>query len=363
MENIMLDPNQVVKKEEGREDTVWYDVTAQPFDLYGYDRGENDLLSCRIPEKAAERISRGIHKTRAYGVGGRVRFGTDSPYILLRVEFGEGVMTTITSFCTSYGFDLYTCDESGQESFRHLFRVPDGFDQKTYISSYDSHNHSGFMYYTLNVSRNAEVKKIYIGLKENSKLTKGVPYVNAKPIIYYGSSITFGSGSSRPGNTYQGFISQKYNLDYVNLGFAGKAKGEPEMAEYIAGREMEAFVCDYDHNAKRAEHLRNTHYRFYEIIREKHPTLPYIMISGPDTRRNFDPTEFDSWEDRRAVIIESYERAKAAGDENVYFIDGETLLAGDHVMSCTVDGGHPNDLGYYRMAKVIGDHLEKILKL
>ena len=363
MENIMYDPNQVVKKEEGREDTVWYDVTEQPFDLYGYDRGENDLLSCRIPEKAAERISRGIYKTRAYGVGGRVRFGTDSPYILIRVEFGEGVVTTITSFCTSYGFDLYACDESGKESFRHLFRVPDGFDKKTYISSYDAHIYSGFTYYTLNISRNAEVKKIYIGLKEGSKLTKGIPYVNPKPVIYYGSSITCGSGSSRPGNTYQGFISQKYNLDYVNLGFAGKAKGEPEMAEYIAGREMEAFVCDYDHNAKRIEHLRNTHYRFYEIIREKQPDIPYIMISRPDFVSNNSPDAFDSCEEMRDVIIESYEKAKAAGDKNVYFIDGETLLAGDHIMSCTVDGRHPNDLGYYRMAKVIGGHLEKVLNL
>lgn len=362
MEMIIHDPHQAVKKEEGREDTMWYDVTEPPFDLYGYDPGESDVFSCRIPEKTAELISRGIHKERAYGIGGRVRFGTDSPYILIRVEFGQGVVTTISSLCASYGFDLYTCDESGKERFRHLFRIPDAFDKKTYISSYDAHIYTGFTYYTLNIARSAEVKKIYIGLKENSKLTKGIPYANAKPVIYYGSSITCGSGVSRPGNTYQSFISQKYNLDYVNLGFAGKAKGEPVMAEYIAGREMAAFVCDYDHNAKRTEHLRNTHYRFYQIIREKHPTIPYIMISAP-TQSNADPNVFDSWKDRRAVIMESFERAKAEGDENVYFIDGETLLAGDHVMSCTVDGGHPNDLGYYRMGNVIGDHLAKILNL
>jgi len=360
--SILYDPNQVVKKEEGRADTIWYDVTEQPFELYGFDRGENDMLSCRIPEKAAERISKGIFKTRAYSVGGRVRFGTDSPYILIRVEFGDGVVSTVSSLCGNYGFDLYACDESGKESFRHLFRVPDGFDRKTYISSYDAHIYSGFMYYTLNFSRNAEVKKLYVGLKKESKLTKGIPYANTKPVIFYGSSITFGSGSSRPGNTYENFISQKYNLNYVNLGFAGKAKGEAEMAEYIAGREMEAFVCDYDHNAKRVEHLRNTHYPFYEIIRKEHPNLPYIMVSRPDFWRNISADEFDSCEEMRAVIIETYEKARAAGDENVYFIDGATLLAGEHFMSCTVDGGHPNDLGYYRMANVIGNQLEKVCK-
>ena len=135
------------------------------------------------------------------------------------------------------------------------------------------------------------------------------------------------------------------------------------MAKYLAGRAMEAFVCDYDHNAKRVEHLKNTHYPFYEIIREKHPDIPYIMISAPDTRRVHDKAVFDGWRERRAVIMESYEKAKAAGDKNVHFIDGETLLAGEHALSCTVDGGHPNDLGFYRMAQVIGTHLEKILNL
>lgn len=205
--------------------------------------------------------------------------------------------------------------------------------------------------------------KLYIGIKAGSKLTGGKKYVNTKPVIFYGSSITHGAAASRPGNIYETFISQKYNLNFVNLGFSGKAKGEVEMAEYIAGREMEAFVCDYDHNAKRVDHLRDTHYRFYEIIRQKHPDIPYIMISSPNTRRKCDKNVSDDWEERRAVIIESYEKARNAGDENVYFIDGHTLLEGEHVMSCTVDEGHPNDLGFYRMAKIIGGHLEKILRL
>lgn len=358
---MIRDPNLVVGTEKGRKDTVWYDVMEDPFELYGFDRGEGDLLSCRIPGMMAEKISKGIFHTRAHGAGGRVRFGTDSPYILIKAEFGDGVVPRTCTYCFGYGFDLYVCDEEGKETFRHLYRVPDCFDGKSYISSYEAHMYEeGFVYYTLNFPCFSEVTNLYIGIKKDSKLTNGIKYVNTKPVIFYGSSITHGVAASRPGNTYESFISQKYNLNYVNLGFSGKAKGETEMAEYIAGREMEVFVCDYDHNAKRVEHLKNTHYRFYEIIREKHPNIPYIMISSPDTRCKHDKSEFDGWKERRTVIIESYEKARAAGDENVYFIDGATLLEGDHVMSCTVDGGHPNDLGFYRMAKVIGGHLEKI---
>jgi lysophospholipase L1-like esterase len=60
------------------------------------------------------------------------------------------------------------------------------------------------------------------------------------------------------------------------------------------------------------------------------------------------------------VIYATYEKAKARGDNNVYFIDGETLFA-----ICkkdgTVDGTHPNDLGFYSMAEAIAPVLEQIL--
>ena len=44
-------------------------------------------------------------------------------------------------------------------------------------------------------------------------------------------------------------------------------------------------------------------------------------------------------------------------------IDGETLFEGDWRDSCTVDGCHPNDLGFACMAKVFSDAIEKMLGL
>ena len=66
--------------------------------------------------------------------------------------------------------------------------------------------------------------------------------------------------------------------------------------------------------------------------------------------------------DRRQVIIDSYERAKAQGDNNVYFIDGETLFTDIDYDSCTVDSCHPNDLGFYCMAQTIYPVLKDILE-
>ena len=115
---------------------------------------------------------------------------------------------------------------------------------------------------------------------------------------------------------------------------------------------MSVFVCDYDYNAPTVEHLKATHHSFYETIRQKNPTVPYIMITRPNfwTR----PAEEEDVLQRRDVIMSSYLKARAAGDQNVYFIDGIGFFAGPHLYEMTVDSIHPNDAGFLRMAEQIG---------
>jgi hypothetical protein len=137
-------------------------------------------------------------------------------------------------------------------------------------------------------------------------------------------------------------------MDFVNLGFSGSAKGELSMAEYIAGLDMSLSVYDYDHNAPDVEYLRATHQKMYDRIREKHPTIPYVMISRPD----YFPNEKESIA-RRQVVVDTYHYAIGKGDQNVYYIDGASIFRGPFEDSCTVDGCHPNDLGFSKMAEAI----------
>jgi lysophospholipase L1-like esterase len=80
------------------------------------------------------------------------------------------------------------------------------------------------------------------------------------------------------------------------------------------------------------------------------------MLSKPDI-------DAGNWEhvQRRGVIFDTYRRARDTGDANVYFIDGERLFGADMRDSCTVDGCHPNDLGFYRMARAVLPTLEQVL--
>jgi hypothetical protein len=102
---------------------------------------------------------------------------------------------------------------------------------------------------------------LYIGLQEGAKVEGGLKYRSELPVYYYGSSITQGACSSRPGNAYQSIISRRQNLDFVNLGFSGSGRAEEIIANYMAEQKMLAFVCDYDHNAPNPEYLNDTHCR------------------------------------------------------------------------------------------------------
>ena len=208
---------------------------------------------------------------------------------------------------------------------------------------------------TINFPLYCSVNELFIGVSEQATLCAPQPYKYEKAIVYYGSSITQGGCASRPGMSYESIVSRRLNADHINLGFAGYARGEDEIAEYISNLEMSCFVYDYDHNAPTVEHLKNTYEKMFKKIRQKNLDIPIIMMSRP----KFYLTNEE--EERLSIIKTTYNNAIENGDKNVYLIEGSKLMefAGNEG---TVDNCHPNDLGFASMAKVVGDVLEKILK-
>ena len=136
------------------------------------------------------------------------------------------------------------------------------------------------------------------------------------------------------------------------ISFSGNAKAEKVMSDYICSLDMSLFVYDYDHNAPTYEHLEETHERMFIEFRQAHPDVPVIMMTRP--KFTFDEAE----EKRESLIRKTYENALARGDKNVFFLSGrELMLIAKN--DGTVDGCHPNDLGFFSMAKAI----ERLLKI
>jgi hypothetical protein len=130
------------------------------------------------------------------------------------------------------------------------------------------------------------------------------------------------------------------------------------MLDYLASLDMSIFIYDYDHNAPTIEHLENTHYKGYRVIRDAHPDLPIVMASRPA----YDTLRDASAHKRYDIVKASYERALSEGDQNVYFVDFAKEYPRFFRDCCAVDGSHPTDLGFYFMAEAFGKEIEKILK-
>jgi hypothetical protein len=199
---------------------------------------------------------------------------------------------------------------------------------------------------------------IEIAIEADAKIEKARDYTISKPVVFYGSSIVHGEGAMRPGNAYPAILSRRLDTDFINLGFRGNATAEEAMMKYIASLPMSAFVYDYDYNAPSIEHLEATHYAGYEIFREKQPKTPVIFASSVDYYEG----DVASNEKRRNIIKESYYRALAAGDRNVYFIDGAKIYPSDKRDECSADCCHPNDMGYSFMADAFGEIIKPLIE-
>ena len=339
-------------------DVIYYNVKDDPFEIYGlYDPQNGDFFK-RLPDDIGVGTNRGVSNLYKNTAGGRVRFSTDSDYVVIRAMQPNATEFAHMPRLGVRGFDMYIDDpESKKSSFYGSFMPPFDFDN----------GYQGILkfpdrkkrYITINFPLYNEVTDLYIGLKEGSEIGTGAKYRNEKPVVFYGSSITQGGCASRPGNCYQNMIARRLNIDYINLGFSGSGRAEDIIVDYMAELDMSVFVSDYDHNAPSPEYLRETHYKMYEKIRAKNPDIPYVMITRPDFHK---PKQRDIEDSvaRRKVVLDSFHKAVDNGDKNVYFIDGESFFAGELEDCCTVDGCHPNDLGFSKMADVIGNCLAKL---
>lgn len=334
---------------------VYIDTRKAPFKLYGFHEPFR-----RTPESVAKATSETVTRLHTMGPSARVRFRTDSDFIVIHAELsGNEPCGTMPVLATS-SFEMYFV-EDGKHVFKGSF-VPSQGEGKTYVECRLKDKpvmKDVILYFPINAS----VSEFYIGLREGSNLEEGGKYKYETPVLFYGSSIVHGIGAGRPGMNYPSQISRLLDTNVYNLGFGGGAKGEPAIIDFIAEQKMSVFVYDYDHNAPNVEHLEATHYAGYKRFREKQPTTPIIMASKPDWDLVNDGSSPEINEKRMRVIENTYLRAKAEGDENVYFVNGFTDFYPDELRGdCTSDGCHPNDLGYHFMAKAFAKIIKPLLE-
>lgn len=319
-----------------------------PLKVFGVPFFDTKKKFERIPAELREALP-GLAFLGRRCPGARIGFRTDAESFTVRVKLKTLSADIGMSIYASQAVSVMIGERCSSRFAGIVF--PPNYNTLTFERSFKK---DGIMEeVTLWLLRNEELESVEVIVDDSATVEEPTPYKYGKA-LYYGSSITEG-GCGSVINAYNAIISRRLDLDYYNFGFSGNAKGELEMADYINTVDMSIFIMDYDHNAPNVEHLRRTHEPFFKRIREKHRELPILLLSKPDFDYAVDGAE------RRSVIEETYRNAVAAGDKNVYYIDGESFFGDTDRHLCTADTIHPNALGFYRMAGVIEPAVKKML--
>lgn len=302
----------------------------------------------RMPMSPLQAIPSAVSALSDCPAGAQLQFSTDSARIALRVTLAAPAGMDHMPQTGQCGFDCYI-GEVGSMRFAGVTRSPYGavqYEVPVFTTKMRTQRRI-----TLNFPLYQGVKSVSVGIEDRASLAAPQPFSLEGRIIVYGTSITQGGCAARPGMCYTNILSRQIDAEFINLGFSGNGRGERDVADVIAQIERpRMFVLDYEANCVSTELFRATLPVFIDTLRAAHPQTPIVLIS----RIRYANENVDGAADReeRLAFQRSLVEERRRGDPNIHFIDGSRLL-GDDFDACTVDGVHPTDLGFQRMAEGI----------
>ena len=194
-----------------------------------------------------------------------------------------------------------------------------------------------------------------------------------KKWVHYGSSISQCAETERPLDIWSVHASRLLGLDIRNLGLAGEAHLDGFVARTIAATPADFISLKLGINVVNGDSMRERSFipavhNFLDIIREKKPTTPILLISPiicPFHEVNPGPTligdaGLTSMERPQALAAGALNLPKIRailetivnerGDTNLYFMSGlELFNEGD--LGMMPDLLHPNSAGYRLMGE------------
>jgi lysophospholipase L1-like esterase len=193
-----------------------------------------------------------------------------------------------------------------------------------------------------------------IGRPIDKRLTKRL---EAKPIVFYGTSITQGGCASRPGMAYPSILGRMLNRETVNLGFSGNGKLDFSLAEAISRIDAEALVIDCLPN-NTAQTVRDSAFRFITHIAKAKPAMKIFMLENPE----YPFARFDLKIQQKIMETNRewrtlYSTLKKEGFRQIVYIRADGLTGSDG--EATVDGVHFTDLGFLRYADALFPYLKR----
>jgi len=200
----------------------------------------------------------------------------------------------------------------------------------------------------------AKLRSLEISLDPGARIEPPTPFAIPRPVVFYGTSFIQGGCASRASMNLPALVGRMLAVDIVNLGFAGDGRSEPAMAELMAEIDAACFVMGPILN--NLEVMRENYPRVVARLRQRWPDRPILLMTRLHTQGQSEPYVVNG------LVREVWEKMRTAGDRNVYLFDSFPLYM-DGSVHPTVEGLHPSDLGFKRIADALAPELAKILKL
>ncbi|SHE13877.1 Uncharacterised protein [Chlamydia abortus] len=344
---------------EAQSGLVWLSPLHSPFRISGFPWLRQDGKYRRLPVASPWPIPPAVDSLANCTAGGQIAFMTDSRKLSIRVRLSGPANMPHMPSTGQCGFDCYL-GMNGEFTFYSTSKYD--HTRTEYEVDLFALESKQVRAVTLYFPLYQGVEEVELGLEADALVQTPSPYASSKKVILYGTSITQGGCASRPGMAYPNILSRSIPLEFVNLGFSGNGRGEPELARIIGEIENPGcYILDYEANSVSPEKLRETLPEFIRILREKHPEVPIIVVS----RIQYSMDRFDSrLNANRLANLEfqrqTVEQLRENGDRRIHFYDGSALL-GDRYHECTVDGIHPTDLGFLLMADGLNPFIREVL--
>jgi hypothetical protein len=305
---------------------------------------ENTPDLWRLPKTAKDKVPKGVWNRAVAPDGGRIRFSSTSARLAIKVQASHGGgKACFLDVYTNGQYAGSAAVKGAQEMELVLFETKDRALKE--ITIYLPNNH--------------EARVLAVGLDADAEIKTAPDFALKKPIVCYGSSVLQGTGAKHPAKTYPAILARRLNLDFVNLGFGGAGKAEPEVVDLVKHLDGACYI--FDLGKSYGAQTMEPYAQMLDAIRAAHPDTPIFCVTPIySTKELSEPGYREKSEKLRALMRQAANDRRKAGDKFMFVVEGLDLFGvGDK--DFFNDPLHPNDEGNERIAQRLAPVVEKAL--
>jgi len=311
----------------------------------------------RLPARARGVVREPVWELSRHTAGVCVRFASDATEISARWTLAGGSLAMDHMPATGVsGLDLYVL-HAGRWRWLGVGR-PKELPANT--CALTGGLKPGMRQFMLYLPLYNQATAVEIGVPKGSFIGPGPARPRqTRPICVYGTSIVQGGCASRPGMAYPAILGRRLNKPMLNLGFSGNGKAEPEMAALLAELNPSVYVLDCLPNLTVQEVSQRIE-PMVQVLRAAHADTPIVLVENIVYQNApLSAAREESYKAKNAALRAVWRRLQKRQTPKLHYVTGDSLLGDD--WDATVDGAHPNDLGFYRMASALLGVLEELV--